>query len=406
LGSVDEVDTLSCYGAYHLSSNQFYADIPAFDEFSGIADNDNYRLAPDDWHVIIADVKGSTLAISEGRYKDVNMIGAACINAVLNISQKRSVPYVFGGDGATLMVHSSDVETAARVLLGVRDLAVNRFNLSLRVGVVAVSEIHRQPGPQVKVAKYRLSPGNELGVFSGGGMDLAEQWIKSGDYLLEDSYADNDPDLSGLSCRWEPLKSQNGVMLSVLMQARAGEDAANANLYRQLIEVIARITETTDVDGDSSDPGNPICDANMKFRWPPRGLRAEINATVGRRNRSWYALGLYINSLLQWILDRFDITAGGYRGRRYRSELRDNTDYRRFDDTLRILIDCKASQADAIETVLESHAQQGILRYGVHRSNEALMTCLVFNLDNSEHIHFVDGSDGGFTAAAKNMKAK
>jgi hypothetical protein len=400
------VDTLSCYGAYHLSSNQFYADIPAFDEFSGIADNDNYRLAPDDWHVIIADVKGSTLAISEGRYKDVNMIGAACINAVLNISQKRSVPYVFGGDGATLMVHSSDVETAARVLLGVRDLAVNRFNLSLRVGVVAVSEIHRQPGPQVKVAKYRLSPGNELGVFSGGGMDLAEQWIKSGDYLLEDSYADNDPDLSGLSCRWEPLKSQNGVMLSVLMQARAGEDAANANLYRQLIEVIARITETTDVDGDSSDPGNPICDANMKFRWPPRGLRAEINATVGRRNRSWYALGLYINSLLQWILDRFDITAGGYRGRRYRSELRDNTDYRRFDDTLRILIDCKASQADAIETVLESHAQQGILRYGVHRSNEALMTCLVFNLDNSEHIHFVDGSDGGFTAAAKNMKAK
>jgi hypothetical protein len=63
-------------------------------------------------------------------------------------------------------------------------------------------------------------------------------------------------------------------------------------------------------------------------------------------------------------------------------------------------------QTDAIETALESHAQQGILRYGVHRSDSALMTCLVFNLDNSEHIHFVDGSDGGFTAAAKNMKAK
>jgi hypothetical protein len=65
-----------------------------------------------------------------------------------------------------------------------------------------------------------------------------------------------------------------------------------------------------------------------------------------------------------------------------------------------------SSQADAIEAALESHAQQGILRYGVHRSDSALMTCLVFNLDNSEHIHFVDGSDGGFTAAAKNMKAK
>jgi len=133
----------------------------------------------------------------------------------------------------------------------------------------------------------------------------------------------------------------------------------------------------------------------MKFRWPPRGLRAEINATVGKRNRSWYALGLYINSLVQWLLDRFDITAGGYRGRGYRNELRDNTDYRRFDDTLRILLDCEPSQADAIEAA-----------HGVHRSDSALMTCLVFNLDKSEHIHFVDGSDGGFTAAAKNMKAK
>ena len=145
----------------------------------------------------------------------------------------------------------------------------------------------------------------------------------------------------------------------------------------------------------------------MKFRWPPRGLRAEINATVGQRNRSWYALGLYINSLLQWALDRFDINAGGYRGRRrYRVEFQDNTDYRRFDDTLRILIDCEPAQADAIEAMLESNAQPGILRYGVHRSDTALMTCLVFNLDKGEHIHFVDGSDGGFTAAAKNMKAK
>ena len=144
----------------------------------------------------------------------------------------------------------------------------------------------------------------------------------------------------------------------------------------------------------------------MIFRWPPRGLRAEINATAGRRNRTWYALGLYVNSLLQWALDRFDITAGGYRGRRYRDELRDNTDYRRFDDTLRILIDCETEQADAIEDMLESRARQGNLRYGVHRSESALMTCLVFNLERKEHVHFVDGGDGGFTAAAKNMKAK
>jgi len=382
-----------------LSSNRFYTDIEAFDDFSGIADIGNYRVAPDDWHVIIADVKGSTQAIAEGRYKDVNMVGAACINAVLNISQKKGVPYVFGGDGATLMVPSSEVESASRVLLGVRELAATRFRLTLRVGMVPVAEIRRQAGPRVLVGKYRLSPGNDLAVFSGGGMELAEKWIKSGsEYLLETSDADNIPDLSGLSCRWEPLASHNGMMLSVLMQATSTQESERADLYRRLIEEIADITEGVEA--------KPICGANMVFRWPPRGLRAEIDITVGNRNRFTYALRLYLNSLLQWALDRFDLSAGGYRGQQYRVELRDNTDYRRFDDTLRMLIDCSREQADKIDALLATQAQNGILKYGLHSSPTALMTCLVFNLDKGEHIHFVDGGDGGFTAAAKKMKAK
>ena len=379
-------------------SAKFYAEIEAFDDFTGVADIGNYRQAPDDWTVIIADVQGSTRAIAEGRYKDVNMIGAACINAVLNISHKKSIPYVFGGDGATMMVPSGEVGHAANVLLGVRELAASRFDLNLRVGIVPVAEIHRRNGPRVMVGKYRLSPGNELAVFSGGGMDLAEDWIKSDPaYLVETSDNDDIPDLSGLSCRWEPLASQNGMMLSVLMQATGQEEVERTGLYRRLIAEISAISD--DVEA------KPISAANMKFRWPPRGLRAEIDLTVGDRNRLAYSLNRYINSLLQWALDRFDLSAGGYRGQQYRVELRDNTDYRRFDDTLRILIDCNEEQAVKIENLLEEYSRQGVLRFGLHRSPSALMTCLVFNLDKGEHIHFVDGGDGGFTAAAKKMKA-
>ena len=384
-----------------MSSSGFYADIQAFDDFSGIADLDNYRRAPDDWHVVIADVVSSTAAIAQGRYKDVNMIGAACINAVLNISQKKTIPYVFGGDGATLMVPPDRLQHATDVLLGVRDLAATKFDLSLRVGVVPVADIHHQAGVAVRVGKYRLSPGNELGVFSGGGIEIAEKWVKSGnDYLLQHRSAEGSPDLSGLSCRWEPLASQNGIMLSLLMQARGSDEAGKAGLYRNLIDAIEAITAS------SGETVKPVSEANMKFRWPPRGMVAEIKATVGGRNRTLYGLQLYLISLIQWCLDRFDITAGGYRGKAYRSELRDNTDYQRFDDTLRILLDCDAQQAERIDALLQSSEARGELNYGLHRSDSALMTCLVFNLDKGQHIHFVDGSDGGFTAAAKNMKAK
>ena len=39
---------------------------------------------PDSWSVVVADVKGSTEAVRMGRYRDVNLAGAACIAAVRN----------------------------------------------------------------------------------------------------------------------------------------------------------------------------------------------------------------------------------------------------------------------------------------------------------------------------------
>jgi hypothetical protein len=189
-------------------------------------------------------------------------------------------------------------------------------------------------------------------------------------------------------------------MLSLLMQACSDDEQEKASLYRSLIGDIEDIT------GDLENAGKPVNKANMKFRWPPRGLGAEIALTVGLKNRGLYAALLYSRSLLQWFLDKFELSAGGYRGKQYRIELRDNTDYRRFDDTLRILLDCSGAQADEIDAMLALRAQQGELNYGLHRSESALMTCLVFDLDKAEHIHFVDGNDGGFTSASKNFKAR
>ena len=381
-------------------TGNFYTDITSFDNFSQVANIDHYKIVPDDWFVIIADIQGSTRAIGEGRYKEVNMIGAACINAVLNISAQGEIPYVFGGDGATLLTPPNRVDACKKTLLAVRRLAEAKFNLSLRVGIVPVSSINATDRHRVMVAKYQLSPGNVLATFSGGGTELAERWIKSSsDYLIEDSGVDKSPDLSGLSCRWEPLASENGVMLSVLIQAVADQESVNSRIYTSLIDALGEISVA------AGNQGKPMSDKNMKFRWPPRGLGAEIDATVGERSHLFWALRLYLYSLFQWCLDRYDLTVGGYRGRQYRVELRSNTDYRRFDDTLRILLDCSLAQADEIDKMLALRAESGELVYGLHRADSALMTCLVFNLEKGEHIHFVDGNDGGFTSAAKNMKA-
>ncbi|OMH33292.1 DUF3095 domain-containing protein [Motiliproteus sp. MSK22-1] len=373
-----------------------YGDIPSFCDFSEVTDRRHYHQLPDDWLVVIADIRGSTPAIAAGRYKDVNMMGAACITAVINIRGNWQIPYVFGGDGATMAVPPDLSDAACKALAGVRSIARQRFSLDLLIGMVPVRAI-RQEGFEVRVAKFELSPGNYLATFSGGGVELAEGWVKSGEqFLVGDSSEPENADLEGLSCRWEPLKSQNGVILSMLV--RATPDEQQQQIYQQVI------SQTADVMATDKEQGRPINKYNLRLSWPPRGIKAEIDATLGSHNRFIWTLRLYSVSLIQFVLDTFGIKAGDYQPRLYRQELRQNSDYRRFDDMLRILFDCTNKQADQIESALRELKQQGKITYGLHRTGRAIMTCLVFDLSQGEHIHFLDGDDGGFAMAAKQLK--
>ena len=82
----------------------FYAALEPFTEFADVADPARYVAAPDDWIVVLGDIKGSTEAARAGRYKEVNLVGAACITATLNVTGDLDLPYAFGGDGATVLI--------------------------------------------------------------------------------------------------------------------------------------------------------------------------------------------------------------------------------------------------------------------------------------------------------------
>ncbi len=382
-------------------TGDFYATLTSFADFASVSELRHYTSAPADWLVVIADIKGSTAAIGEGRYKDVNMVGAACITAVLNVTKDLDIPFVFGGDGATMLVPPAVLPAVRDALLKTKRLALSGFGLRLRVGAVPVSAV-RQTGLDVLVAKFQLSPGNHLAMFTGGGVAQADGLIKGDDgsqgYLFADVETDAAPDLEGLSCRWEPLKARRGVMLSMLVHALAEDrQAASATYARVLSDLTLGL-------GYDPQQNKPVTAENMRFRWPPRGLHAEALATRGEGGY-WRKLAFVSwQSLIQWVLERFDKEAGGYNAPVYRQELRDNSDYRRFDDTLRLVLDCTDRDVAVIERVLTSLRREGLIAFGLHQADSALMTCLVFSLTDSEHIHFIDGADGGFAVAAKQLK--
>ena len=85
----------------------------AFSEFNELTEDRHYAAIPEDWTVFVADIADSTAAIESGRYKDVNMLGAACIVAVQNAIGSESLLYTFGGDGATVLVPLAPAQWSA-----------------------------------------------------------------------------------------------------------------------------------------------------------------------------------------------------------------------------------------------------------------------------------------------------
>ena len=378
--------------------DRFYAELTPFDRFADFSDVSAYARVPDDWLVLCADVRGSTQAILEGRYKDVNLIGAACITAVLNVSGDIEVPFVFGGDGAVVVIPPSLRSVAEVELVALAEMALTKFDLELRVGVVPVKDLRDQK-TDVTVRKYQLSAGNFLAMFAGGGIEQAEKLLKSthidNPYTLNPDKQSGPPSLEGLSCRWEPLTPQGGLMLTMMVKAKSNSVLEERRLMG---EVLAALSEILGPDA------KPASRASMRFRWPPRNAWKEALLSSGSRFPVAAYLSVLFTSLVQVWCHTYGKKAGDYDGATYTDELRINTDYRKYDDMLRMVLDVTESQADQIEGYLQQKFKANEVVYGTHRAKSALMTCVVFSLKQGEHVHFVDGAEGGFAMAASDMK--
>ncbi len=382
-------------------SSEFYAALASFSDFDDFTEFDAYAPVPGDWVVLCGDIRGSTRAIEEGRYKQVNMVGAAVITAVLNACAGTQIPFVFGGDGGLAVVPGPLLPRAALALQRLQGFSEQAFGLGLRAAAVPVSRL-RGEGHDVRVRKFALSPGNNLAMFAGGGVERADEILKQAPEddpaILRPVDDPQAPDLEGLSCRWEPLAASRGTMIALMVQPIASGRAAE--VLRQTLAQLSHILEGG-IAGFA-----PVSDAALRFRWPPRGLALEARATMGRGSFLRSYAGALVTAALQYWCERRGWKIGAYDAPRYRGELKAQTDFRKFDGMLRTVLDVTPEQAGRIEAWLEQQYRERRLVYGLHRARTALMTCLVFNLEQGEQVHFVDAAGGGFAKAAEGFKAR
>lgn len=379
------------------TTDDFYRTAPTFRDFRLVADEFSFSPLPDDWFIGVADVEQSTKAIQDNRYKAVNMAGAAVIAAIANAVDGRDFPFVFGGDGASFAISPADAGIARQALAETATWVREDLDLTLRVGMVSVAEIRRN-GHDVRVGRYAVSDNISIAMFSGGGVAWADAAMKRDEISVPHAPPGARPDLSGLSCRFEQFPTQHGQILSVLVLPA---DIARMSAFRTVVRQIIDMAER------SSECGRPIVRETMQLKWPAQGR--DLEALASRKageTLGMSKLKVYARTFFFFLIMRFDFRVGRFVPGKYLSEVAANSDYRKFDDALRMIVDCSPGMAQKIEDTLAAAESKGHVRYGCHRENAAIMTCFTPSPVNPSHVHFIDGAQGGYALAAAALKQR
>lgn len=380
-----------------MDSTQFYEKLNIVPSFRSVADYSLYTPLPDDWYLALADIRGSTDAIRMGKYKEVNMAGASIIAALNNLfKQKEMLPYLFGGDGSLIALPNQYIDEIKGILAFCKNAVRNAYDLEMAVGVVSVKEL-RERGHDVRVARLKMSEFIDQTIFWGSGVTVAEDLIKKQNLL--EGIEPIPADFSGLECRWNQVPSDKDEVAAYLIQAYGEDEDESVKIYDQCFQKIEAIYGKDDAfhpirEDALQMTANPLLlGVEWKLRTQPPSLLKRIKHA-----------GMMIFQLITGLyLMKFKKKTSATNWGDYKPDLVRHADYKKFGDGLRFVATGTIQQRMDMTSFLDEMFRKKKLAYGVHPSFAAMITCYVKNYQ-SNHIHFVDGTDGGYAKASQELK--
>ena len=198
-------------------------------------------------------------------------------------------------------------------------------------------------------------------------------------------------DLSGMQCRWDKIKPPQDYNEVVSLIVTAKESEKQAEAFKKVIDKLDEIY-------GEAERRKPISVPMLKLKSTLEKISQEMRVRFGGY-RPIYLLNKWITSLLGHFYFRTR------KGRQYLVQLVDLSDTLVIDGKINTVISGTLQQREQLIAALNELETQGFIHYGLFVSKESIMSCYVRNL-NEDHIHFVDGSEGGYTKASVMLKRK
>jgi len=255
------------------------------------------------------------------------------------------------------------------------------------------------------VTRYQVSDHYIQAVFAGGGMAWADRYMKDAataqSCAIDPASVEARGDFAGLECRWQDIPSRHGETVSVIVKSMSTDAGVAARIYR---DTVAKVREVYGED----EACHPVWPPNLSFAMDGSKLAGEAGvraAGQGALGKALYLMKARAMVALGWFLMRFGIRTAKTDWGRYKQVLARNSDVRKVNDCFRQILAGNAGQRAALSEWLEQRHAERELIFGLHVTDRAQMTCLVFDY-SGRHLHFIDGADGGLFMAAKSLKER
>lgn len=359
--------------------------------------NENFfNSVPNDWFVIVTDIIDSTSAIKKGFHNDVNLVATGSIITVLNkikaIDNTITTPYFFGGDGATIIIPKELLEDVFYALENYSIHVKKNFNFTLRVGKMNVGDVYKS-GATLRIAKLKLNKFLVTPVVVGNGLKYAEKFIKDNfNDTLEIDEKIVPLNLEGMECRWdeiEPIDEERKVICLLVM---CNNESKQAEIFTKILD------EVDYIFGELSER-TPITTVKLKLNTSLRKIRNEMYARLGKFDRKYL--------IQNWLMTNFGKYYFKYfkEGKEYLYRVSQLSDTIMLDGSINTVFSGTGKKISQLKLILDSLESDGEIIYGMHATYASIMSCYIEDRDQ-KHIHFVDGTEGGYTSAAGELKKK
>ena len=278
------------------------------------------------------------------------MAGAAVIVAVTNALGDREFPFVFGGDGASFAVPAADAARRAQALAETATWVQEDLDLTLadRHGA---GRRHSRAGPRrprrpLRAVGEHLDR-DVLRRRHGLGRRRHEARRDRGRRRRRPARIPTSP-----ACRAATRKSRRRAGWCCRWWSRRRRAPAGRLPRRDRAHRPDRREDPRRVAAGAGPAAAP--DLAAAGRRPRSARFAPAGESLWQRKIKVLAWTLFA-----FLVMRFGITVGRFIPAKYTRELVDNSDFRKFDDSLRMVLDCTPELADEIEQHLAGLRREG-----------------------------------------------